>query len=66
VHPNVIVQAFPPATVVFTGIGVLLTVRVVAPAIRGLLLTPTFTGGKRCESEPRCARRTLSAHRELL
>ena len=48
---DMIVQAFPPAKVIFVGIGVLLTVRIFA-AIRGPLLTPTCIGGKRCEREP--------------
>ena len=42
VHPNVIVQAFPPAGAIFTGIGVLLSVRIFTAAIRGPLLTPTL------------------------
>ena len=50
------VQAFPWA--IFAGIGVLLNVRIFAVAIRGPLLSPTFIGRKRCESESRCTYRT--------
>ena len=40
-HVKFIVQAFPPAGVIFTGIGVLLTVCIfAATAIRGSFLTP--------------------------
>ena len=39
-HVKFIVQAFPPAGAIFTGIGVLLTVRIFLAAIYGTLLTP--------------------------
>ena len=38
-HPNVIVQAFPPAKIIFTGIGVLLAVRIFAVPFPGSLIT---------------------------
>ena len=53
------VQAFPPSKVIFVGIGVLLSVCTFAVAVRGPFSSPTFIGGKKCEREPRCARRTL-------
>ncbi len=38
-YPNVIVQTFPPAKIIFTGIGILLAVRIFAVPIPGSLIT---------------------------
>ena len=51
----VYLQAFPPANLIFAGIGVLLSVRVLHLSIVGSILTQRVTGGQRCEC---CTRQT--------
>ena len=41
-HILTYVEGFPPAGAIFSAIGVLLAVRILSVAIRGLLLSPTF------------------------
>jgi hypothetical protein len=56
---------FPPANVIFAGVGVLLLVSILL--ILEAIPTPkSVTGSQGCWSEPRCPHRSLREHRELL
>jgi hypothetical protein len=50
---NIYFQAFPPATVIFTGIGVLLSVGILHPYLVRPVLTSGGPGGQRYERYPR-------------
>ena len=55
-----VTKAFPPAKVIFTGIGVLLGVRTLAPPfVDNLPLTRNFIGGEGRQSKPGCYYRSL-------
>jgi hypothetical protein len=56
---NIYFQAFPPATLIFTGIGVLLSVGIPHPSLVRPILTSRAPGGQRCERYPRQTYRHL-------
>jgi hypothetical protein len=59
----VIFQIWSPANVVFSGIGVLLSVSIMLDLPVSAIMTLACLGGKRCRCEPRCTHRHLRAHR---
>ena len=60
-------QVFSPASVIFSGIGVLLQVSVVfGPCVEAILTMTSIIGGQRCRIEPRRTHRSFRAHGELL
>ena len=60
-------QVFSPASVIFSGIGVLLQVSVAfRPCVEAILTMTSILGGQRCRIEPRRTHRSLRAHGELL
>ena len=60
-------QVFSPASVIFSGIGVLLQVSVAfGPCVEAILTMTSILGGQRCRIEPRRTHRSLRAHGELL
>ena len=62
-HSSPISQVFSPASVIFSGIGVLLSVNIVFDlCVKVILTMKSISGGQRCRSEPRRARRSLRAH----
>ena len=59
-HSSPISQVFSPASVIFSGIGVLLLVSVVfGPCVEAILTMTFILGGQRCRSEPRRTHRSL-------
>ena len=62
-HSSPISQVFSPASIIFSGIGVLLSVSIVFDlCVKVILTMMSISGGQRCRSKPRCARRSLRAH----
>jgi hypothetical protein len=58
---------FSPASVIFSGIGVLLLVSIVFDlSVEAILNMKSISGGQRCGSEPRCTHLSVRAYRELL
>ena len=66
-HSSPISQVFSPASVIFSGIGVLLQVSVAfGPCVEAILTMTSIIGGQRCRIEPRRTHRSFRAHGELL
>ena len=59
-------QVFSPASVIFSGIGVLLSVRPTSLMLAWGQFMKSLVGGKGCRSQPRRSHRSLRAYRELL
>ena len=62
-----IFQVFSPAAVIFSGIGVLLSVSsLFDPGVEAILTMKFLSGSQRCRMRPRCHYRSLRTYRKLL